>query len=57
MNTVTYSKSSIYTPSSYKLPKMRTCVLMSNHVHMSDIHCHVCASSTSGCALVYFAVL
>ena len=25
-------------------------------VHVSGIHCHVCASSTSGCAFVYFTV-
>ena len=26
-------------------------------VHVSGVHCHVCASSTSGCAFVYFTVL
>ena len=25
-------------------------------VHVSGVHCHACASSTSGCAFVYFAV-
>ena len=30
---------------------------MSNHItHVSGVHCHVCASSTSGCAFVYFTV-
>ena len=25
-------------------------------VHVSGIHCHVCTSSTSGCAFVYFTI-
>ena len=25
-------------------------------VHVPGVHCHVCASSTSGCAFVYFTV-
>ena len=26
-------------------------------VHMSDVHCHRCASSTSGCAFLYWTGL
>ena len=26
-------------------------------VHVSGVHCHMCASSTSGCAFVYFTIL
>ena len=49
-----YSKSPTYEPSSLELSKMRTCVRVSNHV--SGVHCHVHAFSTSGCAFVYFTV-
>ena len=35
--------------------RLQICVCMSSHVSyfMSGTHCHVCASSTSGCAFVY----
>ena len=52
-------KSPTYEPSSCELSKMRTCVCMSNHVklvHVSGVYCHVCASSTSGCAFGHFTV-
>ena len=26
-------------------------------VHVSGVHCHVCASSTSNCGFIYFTVL
>ena len=42
-------KSPTYEPSSCELSKMRACVCVSNHklVHVSGIHCQMCASSTS----------
>ena len=48
-----YSKPHAYERSYRKHSKMRTFICMSNHmlVHMSGIHCHMCASSTSGCVL------
>ena len=38
--------------------KVATCVCMSNHMlaHMFGIHCHMCASFTTGCTFVYFTV-
>ena len=53
-----YSRSPSTEPSSCELTKMQTCVPMSNHllVHVSGVPCHVHASSTSGCAFVYFTV-
>lgn len=44
--------------SSCKLSKVKVHIsTLSHHVtHMSGVHCHVCASSTSGCAFVYFTV-
>ena len=54
-----YSKSPTYEPTSFKLSNMWTCIPMSNHiklVHVSGVHCHMHASSTNGCAFVYFAV-
>ena len=53
-----YSKSPTYEPTSFKLSNMWTWVPMSSHiklVHMSGVHCHLRASSTNGCAFVYFA--
>ena len=35
---------------------MRSHVRSHKLVHVSGVHCHVCAASTSGCAFVYFPV-
>ena len=35
---------------------MRSHVQLDKLVHVSGVHCHVRASSTSGCAFVYFTV-
>ena len=57
--TFMYSECPPHKPASCEISKMRTWVCMSNLcklVHMSGIHCHVCASSTSGCFFLYFTV-
>ena len=54
-----YSKSLTYKPASFKLSNMWMCIPMSGHVklvHVSGVHCHMRASSTNGCAFVYFSV-
>ena len=54
-----YSECPPHKLASCEISKMRTCVCMSDLyklVHMSGIHCHVCASSTSGCSFLYFTV-
>ena len=46
-------------------PKLRTFedanvhlrVQLHKLVHVSGVYCHMCVSSTSGCAFVYFTVL
>ena len=38
--------------------KTQTCSYVQVHelVHVFGLHCHMCATSTSGCAFVYFTV-
>lgn len=53
------SKSPTYRPSKFELSKIPRCVCVSNHVKLvlvSGVHCHVRASSASGCTFVYFTV-
>ena len=54
-----YSESPIYELSSCKLSKMKRCVAcpVTKFVHLSSMHCHMRASSISGCGVVYFTVL
>ena len=48
----------MYEPSSFKLKDANVCSLIQTCklVHVSGIHCHMHASSTNGCAFVYFIV-
>ena len=51
-----YSECPPHKHASCEISKMRMCVSMSNLcklVHMSGIHCHVCAYSTTGCSFLY----
>ena len=54
-----HSKSSTYESSScrtFKTANMHLLVQSHELVHLSGLHCHMRASSTSGCAFVYFIV-
>ena len=58
-STFMYSECPPHKHASCEISKMRMCVSMSNLcklVHMSGIHCHVCASSTTGCSFLYLTM-
>ena len=54
-----YSESTTCEPSSCGLRKMQTClnVQPGKVVHVSDVHCHMYASSVGSCAFVYYIAL